>query len=121
METNEEGLNEREQREKLERQAAEIIVDLVCQYAYTQNEEEYFSGGLSVLEDAFIWLIAYGYADGNANHIKLTDKANKSKVDKDESLKEAINEAIDNGPQDHVHADELGGDLYTTWEGREGE
>jgi len=75
MTTNEAELNEHEQREKLERQAAEIIVDLVSQYAYTRNEEEYFSDGLSVLEDAFIWLIAYGYADGDASHIKLTDKA----------------------------------------------
>jgi len=45
--------------------------------------------------------------------------AKQSKADKDESLKEAINEAIDNGPEGHVRADELGGDLYTTWEGRE--
>jgi len=43
--------------------------------------------------------------------------AKQSKADKDESLKEAINEAIDNGPEGHVRADELGGDLYTTWEG----
>jgi len=66
---------QREQREQLEKQVAEIILDLVCQYAYTRNEEEYFSDGLSVLEDAFIWLIGYGYADGDASHIKLTDKA----------------------------------------------
>jgi len=53
----------------------DIILDLVCQYANKQGRV-YYSGGLSVLEDAFIWLIGYGYADGNANHIKLTDKAN---------------------------------------------
>jgi len=47
--------------------------------------------------------------------------AKQSKADKDESLKEAINEAIDNGPPGYVRADELGGDLYTTWEGREDE
>jgi hypothetical protein len=55
--------------------AAEVILNLVCQYAYTRDEKEYFSDGLSVMEDAFIWLIKHGYAKGNANHIKLTDKA----------------------------------------------
>jgi len=79
---------EREQREQLEKQVAEIILDLVDQYAPSEEARTthrsngkartiygYYSGGLSVLEDAFIWLIAYGYADGDASHIKLTDKA----------------------------------------------
>jgi len=84
-------------KEDAEREAAEVIVDLVCQYAYPHGEE-YFAGGFSVLEDAFEWLIEHGYATGNASHIKLTDKA-----------------------ENKAMGDELGGDLYTTWEGREDE
>jgi len=81
-------LNEREQREELEREAAEVILDLVDQYApgaeartthrsngETRTAYGYFSGGFSVLEDAFIWLIKHGYATGDASHIRLTDKA----------------------------------------------
>jgi len=86
-------------KEDCEREAADIIVDLVCQYAYTRNEEDYFSDGLSVMENAFIWLVRHGYAIGSASHIKLADKAeNKEKT-----------------------GDKLDGDLYTNYEGKEGE
>jgi len=67
-----------ELREDIERTAAKVILDLVNQYA--QGEEymttyAYYSGGLSVLEDAFIWLVKHGYARGNSEHISLTGKA----------------------------------------------
>jgi len=75
MKKEEEVLNKHEQKKKLERQAADIILRLVCQYAYTRDEKEYFSDGLSVMEDAFIWLVKHGYTKGNSERIKLTDKA----------------------------------------------
>jgi len=61
------------QKDELEK-AAEVILDLVCQYAYTRDEKEYFSD-LSVMENAFIWLVKHGYAKGNSERIKLTNKA----------------------------------------------
>jgi len=83
-------------KEDVEREAAEVILDLVNQYA--DIRDGYYSGGLSVLEDAFIWLIKHGYAIGNASHIMLTDKA-----------------------EDKETRDKLGSDLYTNYEGKEGE
>jgi len=65
----------KETKEDIEREAAEIILGLVCQYAYTRDEKEYFSDGLSVMENAFIWLVKHGYAKGNSERIKLTKKA----------------------------------------------
>ena len=85
------------QKDELEK-AAEVILGLVCQYAYTRDEIEYFSDDLSVMENAFIWLVKHGYAKGNSERIKLIDKTENKKL-----------------------GDELGGDLYTTWEGREDE
>jgi len=46
--------------------------------------------------------------------------AKQSKADKDEDLKEALDEFI-NGPPGYVREDEIGGDLYTNHEGKEGE
>jgi len=83
-------------KEDCEREAAEVILDLVNQYAYIQDG--YYSGGLSVLEDAFIWLIKHGYAIGNASHIVLTDKAENKET-----------------------GDKLDDDLYTNYEGKEDE
>jgi len=92
------------QKDELEK-AAEVILDLVCQYAYTRDEKKYFSDGLSVMENAFIWLVKHGYAKGNSERIKLTNKALAF-------WRENENKKL---------GDELGGNLYTTWEGREDE
>ena len=62
------------EKDELEK-AAEVILDLVCQYAYTRDEKEYFSDGLSVMENAFIWLVKHEYVKGNSERIRLTNKA----------------------------------------------
>jgi len=73
-----------EVREIVLNQAAEVIIDLCNQfgkqdYPNKSKKFDFYSGGMSALEEAFSWLIRQGYATGDTLTIKLTNRERKYK------------------------------------------
>ena len=63
--------------------AVDVIVNLVDLFAEKKKYGEvtyYYSNNLDALEDAFEWLIEYGYAEGCAYSITLTEKFRLRKI-----------------------------------------
>ena len=110
-------MNAQEDLKKLEKayNDAQKEYELV-QKAYEEIKEAPYKEAYQVIYKVYIEAQKEYYKTYSAYFDAL-----KKQYKKYESLKEAINEAIDNGPPGYVRADELGGDLYTTWEGREDE
>jgi len=52
-------------------ECVELLIEVVEEYSEQLNDGSYYSGGRSVMESIFIYLVKHGYAEGDNLVIRL--------------------------------------------------